>query len=468
MADDTRKSGGGNGKADHLCVLVHGLWGNPTHLDYVASALRNKYGEEQLIILTVKRNAGSFTYDGIELGGERVAKEIEETLEALARDGYQIKKLSVVGYSLGGLISRYAIGLLHAKGYFDKIKPVNFTTFVTPHLGVRTPLKGYSNHIWNVLGARTLSMSGRQLFMIDKFRNTGRPLLSVLADPDSIFIRALSRFEHRCVYANVVNDKSAVYYTTGISKNDPFTNLDKVEVNYLNGYEPVIINAEDPVKMKDEALPSFYSRFAGGSQTFLRNLPPHLALIILVPIGFIAFLINTCIQTIRSRRRIKLHESISQDEGYSGYHVPYIIQDVRQAVEDVFENVNAAHSQEYLADGSEEMADIMAEANLKPTDSLPAPLLDQSDSVSEKTVIENDALVNAPQDARQLEFPTLALAPAQFAMIKALDDVGFRRYPVYIHKHRHSHAAIIVRTPRPDFEEGKIVISHWLKEEFKI
>ena len=417
--------------------------------------------------MTVKRNAGSFTYDGIELGGERVAKEIEETLEELTRDGYNIQKLSVVGYSLGGLISRYAIGLLHSKGWFDKIRPVNFTTFVTPHLGVRTPLKGYSNHIWNVLGARTLSMSGRQLFMIDKFRDTGRPLLSVLADPDSIFIRALGKFENRCIYANIVNDKSAVYYTTGVSKHDPFANLDQVNINYMKGYEPVIIDAENPVAPKEEELPSFYSRFTGGSQTFIKDLPVHLALFILVPIGVIAFLFNSCIQTIRSRRRIRLHENAIENEGYTGYRVPFMVRDVRQAVEDVFGNVNSAHSNEYLTDGTEEFADIMEEANLNSTDSLPAMLLDQSeDSEDEKTPSEADTLV--VPEKRQPEFPTLALAPIQFAMIKALDDVGLRRYPVYIHKHRHSHAAIIVRTPRSTFEEGKLVVKHWLTEEFKL
>lgn len=53
---------------------------------------------------------------------------------------------------------------------------------------------------WNVLGARTLSASGRQLFTIDKFRDTERPLLEVLADPESIFIKGLAKFERRTLY----------------------------------------------------------------------------------------------------------------------------------------------------------------------------------------------------------------------------------------------------------------------------
>ena len=141
---------------------VPSLWGNPRHLQYLAHALREKHSEQRLFILAAESNSGNFTYDGIELGGERVAFEIQETLEKLKGDGYQIEKLSMVGYSLGGLVARYAIGLLFAQSWFQEnnIRPMNFTTFASPHLGVRTPLTGFHGRIWNFLGARTLSMSG--------------------------------------------------------------------------------------------------------------------------------------------------------------------------------------------------------------------------------------------------------------------------------------------------------------------
>lgn len=111
-------------EAQHLCVLVHGLWGNPNHLEVMAQSLRAKYPEETLHILIAKRNSGSFTYDGIELGGERVCQEIEEEVDKLTKSGQEIKKISMVGYSLGGLVARYAIGLLESKGFFEKIEPV--------------------------------------------------------------------------------------------------------------------------------------------------------------------------------------------------------------------------------------------------------------------------------------------------------------------------------------------------------
>ena len=75
---------------------------------------------------------------GIEVGAERVTKEIEDALEELGRDGHKITRFSIVGYSLGGLVARYVVGLLYHKGLFNKMSPVNFTTFASPHLGVRT------------------------------------------------------------------------------------------------------------------------------------------------------------------------------------------------------------------------------------------------------------------------------------------------------------------------------------------
>lgn len=103
---------------------IYRLWGNPAHLEQVAKALRAKHSEDKLRILVAKSNAGNSTYDGIELGGERVCHEIEEELDMLEKRGQTIHKISLVGYSLGGLVARYAVGLLESKGIFDRITPV--------------------------------------------------------------------------------------------------------------------------------------------------------------------------------------------------------------------------------------------------------------------------------------------------------------------------------------------------------
>lgn len=104
----------------------------------MAKSLRAKHPKDNLHILVAKRNSGSFTYDGIELGGERVCQEIEEEIEKLAKSGQDIKRLSIVGYSLGGLVARYAVGLLDSKGFFEKIKPMVRSACMSHHSDLLT------------------------------------------------------------------------------------------------------------------------------------------------------------------------------------------------------------------------------------------------------------------------------------------------------------------------------------------
>ncbi|KAI4245607.1 MAG: hypothetical protein L6R40_002408 [Gallowayella cf. fulva] len=448
LVESDRTSVDPDRKANHLCVLVHGLWGNPNHLDYLAQSLRKKHSEDKLNILVAKSNSGTYTYDGIETGGERVTQEIEELLQELTKDGAPIEKLSIVGYSLGGLIARYAIGLLYSKGWFEKIKPVNFTTFATPHLGVRTPLRGYHSHLWNAFGSRTLSASGRQLFTIDTFRDTNRPILSVLADPNSIFVRALSLFKHRNLYANIINDRSAPYYTTAITSTDPFVSLDAVDIRPLKSYSPTILDPDRSVSPKStkEPLQPFYTRLSSTGQDLLTRIPLYTALVALIPVATIAWTINSSIQSFRSNKRIQLHE---QGKGLDGYRIPLLMNgnSARSAVSGAFRRVNSAHGQDYLPDSPDD---------------------DDSDVADGGAVEDLPKLELKRTTSRKADFPTLALSDEQFEMIRNLDRVGFRKYLVHIQHHRHTHAAIVVRMQKPAFDEGKVVVRHWLDEVFEI
>ncbi|RAH45095.1 lipase ROG1 family protein [Aspergillus brunneoviolaceus CBS 621.78] len=435
-------------KADHLCVLVHGLWGNPSHLDFIATSLRDRYKEDRLHILAAKRNSGNYTYDGIELGGERLAHEVEETLERLAEEGHNIRKLSVVGYSLGGLVARYALGLLYARGWLDKLEPVNFTTFVSPHVGVRFPLKGTWGFLWNNVGPRTISMSGKQLFMIDTFRDTGRPLLSVLADPDSIFIKALKTFKHRCVYSNIVNDRSTIFYTTAISAINPFEDLENVQFDYVEGYEPVVIDATKPVTVVQPPRPSWLEQLQRQVASFFTNLPFQTLFTAFVIIGVPLFLLNAVIQNFRSQRRIRHHEAAHSRKIFDRYRVPVLVNEVQHVVEEVFESAGARQKPDYLS--------FTTTTSNKKTSDAPKrrqPLLRRSSTT--------DSFASE-------KFPTLALTPAQFSIIDSLNSVGFRKFPVWIHNHRHSHAAIIIRVKKRGFDEGQVVVKHWLDQEFEI
>jgi hypothetical protein len=292
-------------------------------------------------------------------------------------------------------------------------------------------------------------MSGRQLFGIDKFRDTGRSLLAVLADPESIFIQGLAQFDHRSLYANVVNDRTVTYYTAGISQTDPFVKLDEVQLNYIPGYQDVIVDGENPVSPKEAEEPqALTQRLTSGTRMILGRVAITAFLAVFLPIGVTGFLMNSAVQSVRSSQRIRLHSEGLAGIDTSRYRIPLMINAVRQEAEQAFENMNNGQGQDYLGVGSEEMA--------SPTQPSSPGWRRKSSSKAGIDSIEEQKKVWA------MDFPTLALTQDQFKMIEALDNVGFKKHPVHIHNHRHSHAAIIVRMDKASFNEGRIVIKHWL------
>jgi len=433
-------------KAEHLCVLIHGLWGKPLHLNHVKETLEKAYPDGRLYVFAPTSNSENYTYDGIEVGGERVTNEIEEKIAELKSAGAKLKKISVTGYSLGGLVARYAIGLLHKNGVFEKLEPTNFTTFATPHLGVRAPSVGFGGQFWNTLGSRTLSTSGAQMFLTDSFRETGKPLLSILADPNSIFIQGLRLFKHKSAYANTINDRSVPYFTSCISRVDPFVDLDAIDLNYLPGQEEgkeVILDPNEPVSLKkspDTAL-TLYER----SSRTLSSVPFYAALTVLLPIGATFFLINAGVQSYRSSSRRTLHEAGKGGFSTTRYRIPLL--EEAQAMHDrAVERITTQQEESYL-----------------PTP--PAEPASRSTSASSSSVdlADEKALARKQSAKEKLPFPILALTEGQFGMIDSLNDVGLIKYPVHIQKVRHTHAAIVVRSDRESFAEGRVVCSHWAK-----
>ncbi|KAL2888901.1 putative lipase [Ceratocystis lukuohia] len=428
-------------QASHLCVVVHGLWGKPIHMASVAKALRAKFPQDKLHLLVAEANAGSFTYDGIDRGGERVCAEIEAEVQRISDRGGKVRKFSMVGYSMGGLVVRYTAGLLYAKGFLDSVECMNFTTFATPHLGARAPVKGAFSHVWNAIGSRTVSMSGRQLFTIDDFRETGKPLLSVLADPGSIFISGLRKFKNRTLYANITNDRTAVYYTTSISRTDPYRNLDIIKPNFVPGYGQVVLDASKPLTPHVPERVALSARISA----FIHSLPFYATISLLLPIGVVIFLISSIFSTCRSSHRIRLHELGQGGVAIEKYRPPLWVQGIRQEVAHAYEALGSVQGDQFLdtnasgGDGDEEAMD--------------------SDDAR---IMTRERRMSIPAQ------PTLALTPAQFSMIDSLDAVGWRKFPVWIHNDQHTHAAIIVRFEKETFNEGKLILQHFVQEEFEI
>lgn len=391
---------------------------------------------------------------------------------------------------------------------------MNFTTFASPHLGVRTPLTGFHSQLWNILGARTLSTSGRQLFTIDSFRETGRPLLSLLAGRDSVFIRGLACFKTRSLYANIVNDRSAVYYTTSISATDPFVDMSKININYLPDYSPVILDPTNPVSpiIDEEGPKTFIQNVTSRYSAIMTRLPFIAFLVVFIPLGTAIFLVNAGVQSYRSARRIRLHESGKAGVPVEGYRMPLIVEGVRRGADHIYEGMGARQSTEYLPveedleedddygesqqQWRQQKSDSTLLANPSPENqdlSNPSTIRSAAEKVEQpNNFLSNNSYSNGTVHTLQRlysstsngpgagrvrrssssfsasrPFPLLALTPAQFEMIRNLDEIGFRKFPVHIHKAMHSHAAIIVRMNRKGFDEGRVVVGHWV-ENFEL
>jgi hypothetical protein len=124
----------------HVIFLVHGHRGYSTDLAYlrdqiasVASEKLKTYQQSLVLIHSVKCNEGR-TDDGIRNGGERVAQEMREYIEQKVcslkdDDNVHVGEvtLSLVGNSLGGLYSRYAISKL--KDHLEQTAADNGTPF---------------------------------------------------------------------------------------------------------------------------------------------------------------------------------------------------------------------------------------------------------------------------------------------------------------------------------------------------
>lgn len=251
----------------------------------------------------------------------------------------------------------------------------------------------------------------------------------------------LRKFKRHTLYTNIANDRSAVYYTTGITKTDPFTNMDNVKVNYLDGYEGVILDPKSPVAPRPKSIsPASLSKVTASTVKWFKRMPFMLAVTIFVPIGVVAFLINSIIQTVRSSNRIKLHEAGQAGLNVQEYRMPVRIEEIREEVEQAYEALNNAQGQDYLATEDE----------------------DDEQDVEIRKVLTRERRLSTPAQ------PTLALTAEQFEMIENLDALGWRKYPVWIHNHRHSHAAIIVRIEKKSFDEGWVILKHFAGEEFLI
>jgi hypothetical protein len=206
-------------------------------------------------------------------------------------------------------------------------------------------LVGWQNEIFNNAGSKTLAATGTQLWCVDSFRDTKRPLLAVLADPNSIFVRGIASFKKRSLYANIINDRAVPYYTAMFSKTDPFVDLDAIDIHYIDGYDNVILDSSKNLATKKKEQPTYWQSWYNSSSRAVSQAPMYLLFGVAIPIGLTAYMVNSGVQSWRSAQRVRVHEDGKLGDDYRS--MPYMIEAAQHRAEQALEGVLGSPAEEY-------------------------------------------------------------------------------------------------------------------------
>ncbi|CAG8678369.1 24520_t:CDS:2, partial [Cetraspora pellucida] len=363
--------------------------------------------------LNAKRNTSDYTYDGIDICGERLVKEINEEVKHINdKDLYKVSKISFVGYSLGGLIARYAIGILYKQGFFGEIEPMFFTTIATPHLGIRRDENKFLVKVVSWVSSNLISKTGEQLNYVDKF-DGNEPILAVMANPEKVFYKALAAFKYRKLYANTRNDRTVPFWTAAITDVDPFEDIKKITVEKDDKFETLIISIS-----KRDAIP------------------------IKIPLTQKTVGIAK-IQSVKSRRRVAKVLAARK-------------------VKDSNWNItsNPTRSNVIVSNIEEDAAETVINIRSFLTRSLPPSPTRQS--LSNKTVDSSAHTIMMTEFATSSLFPRVPICGAQNISFTYLNMLGWEKFVVAIDS-LNAHAAIVVRNKRAGVK-GKEIIKHFIEE----
>jgi hypothetical protein len=152
-----------------------------------------------------------------------------------------------VAHSLGGLIARYAIGILYDRGVFEQLAPIHFISITVPHVGSRRPPRSLWNNIVNAVTSTVLQQTGKEL-MLEDTTPQGVPLLLLMAQKDTIFMKGLASFQTRALYSNVRNDLQVPYCTAAIVHKNPYL-CGSREIKFSSKYPHIIDLGEEALTL---------------------------------------------------------------------------------------------------------------------------------------------------------------------------------------------------------------------------
>ncbi|WVF66937.1 hypothetical protein IAT40_001680 [Kwoniella sp. CBS 6097] len=519
-------------QAVHLVVLIHGLYGSTINLSAVEQELLSlatskppvgssdsdvsrastsssagsaqtseqkrarRFGGDgvETVVYLPKGIKGARTWDGIDVCAQRIADEVDSEIERLQDEGKDVIGFSVMGYSLGGLIARYLIGMLHARkpSFFARHKPVSFSTAATPHLGV-LKYGTMTNTVVHTVGRRLFSRTGRQLYAQDnEVEWHGRGLLEIMADPDQSFVRALRLFPKVMIVANGSQDLTVPYPTASISDHDPFQDTSSLHIevdddHIVQSYRRDIIPDPDdlPVDHRAEvdnedgetvqvtikiiksstgssSSGNHIARFGVGGRV-RQPLPPPFMLLpwpfnyllfivfpLLVPLFLIYAFGVVTFHNIHSRRRIRSHRERETNASY-----PSIAATSRLGADTLR---NEPEYEPLLRDSNEDsdVVPIVSQSSRRESDLVPG--------------IEGRSTPPLSEPTHHSPSAPLLLTPAQKWMIKNLNRAipHAKRVISWFPWAYNSHAMLICRdtTRFPWQEDGRGVVRRWTRFVF--
>ncbi|KAE8538279.1 hypothetical protein D1P53_005621 [Cryptococcus gattii VGV] len=295
------------GTSVHVVLLIHGLWGSPAHLRAAKEELEAAWGEgegEELVVMVAGGMTSQLTYDGIDVCASRVAWELDEKVKELEAHGKHVAKFSLTGYSLGGRMCDDSPAALAALADFPQSSQGTSSASSTPALPPSStstnpshsppsllpcvpllPLAmsradpmisqhyGIPRYILCWLGARIMSRSGEQLYVVDKYSGDDpRPLLEIMADPRA----------SRLVYTPNQDGKLRNLRTSTLASPHPTLETDTTGMNRINDnsvpYPTAAIETSDHfAQWQDQRLIVDYND-AGIIRSWSReqqDYPPH-------------------------------------------------------------------------------------------------------------------------------------------------------------------------------------------------
>ncbi|KIO20637.1 hypothetical protein M407DRAFT_220150 [Tulasnella calospora MUT 4182] len=429
------------------------MWGEPRHVSRLAEVVKETHSAAEdgveLDVLVAETNSDGNTYDGIDWGAERVIKEVRKRVSLDGQLHRKVTRFSIFGYSLGGLVARYTVGILYATKFFDDVTPVNFATIATPHIGLTIYRGSFLSRMNQRLVPLLLSRTGKQFYAKDNDDwgdGKGKPLVEVMSEKDSVFFEGLSQFKHIIFVANAIDDVTVSFATASVEPYDPFSGHAEsgIEVELDERYAPIIKSFKYPDT--PPTLPpktSFFSiaRFKAwwdASSALPRalqirfpfNVLFYILLPIIIPVVLLLVISNFTWNSLKSCKRIRILEAREPNNRSA---ILQFVSSLGYRVEDaVVGMMEDETSQNQLTD---------PEKNPTTAGITPAPtpgLKTRRQSVSYAPVTQ------PPNPVSSAAQP--ALTPLQLRVIENLNQLpGLHKAFVWLDGLMNTHAAIICR-----------------------